>query len=373
MQTNNKKQKIDRMNRKAKAAAVLGTICLTGALMTGCQTGEVLAYTEAEIVEKAIEENSMPLSYYAEADMKLFNGDELTQTMKLKEWHDAQKGNYRTEVESEGSTSISVNDGEQVIVYDEQQNSAYKMDAAVSAEMPLSQKDKIVSQFERMRNTHSIEMVGQEQWLGENVYHIKAEPLEDKKETLVGVQEYWINSKNWMIVKSSASSGDTRTEFAYTKIDESPVFDAGTFEIQIPEEAEMISMDEMGPKPVTLEEAETAIGQPFLQFPQGEFQQTEITLYEASGELQRNEVSLSYMENDRTPISLSVFESPGDAGESEPGEKVKVRASTGYYVSEIGSLTWDEDGLRYSLMGGLTDQPDLDRLLKWADMLELVK
>ncbi|GGN98091.1 LolA family protein [Saccharibacillus kuerlensis] len=360
-------------NEKSKAAALLGGILVAGAVLAGCgETGNALAYTEAEIVERAVSENTAPFSYYAEAEMTLYDGEKMMESMRIKEWYNADSGSIRNEVKSGNNTSISVNDGKQVTVYEQEQNLVYRMDAGGTGREAVSHKDKIVAQFERMRDSHSIETVGKEKWLNKDVYHIKAVPNEEKKNTLVGVQEYWIDAQNWMIVKSSASSGDTRTEFAYTLIDESPAFDQETFEIDIPADAEMVSLDEMGPKQITLEEAETAIGQPFLQLPESTFKQTEVTLFEGTGELARKEISLTYLEEGGTPISLSLFESPEDAGKSELGEKVTVRGVEGYYMEEISSLTWDENGLRYSLMiMPLDREVSLDHLMELANQLEM--
>ncbi|MCM3785776.1 outer membrane lipoprotein carrier protein LolA [Neobacillus mesonae] len=351
---------------------LLGAAILTGTLLTGCQTGEALAYTGEEMVEKAIEENNKPFSYYAEAEMNLFEGDKKTESMSIKEWYNAENGNNRNEVETEGSgKSVSVNDGKQITVYEEAQNAAYIMGSIDGVPMQSSPKEKMLSQLERMRSTHSIETVGKEKWLDNEVYHIKATPLEKDKNTLIGAQEYWVNAKNWMVVKSKFTSGDTTTEFAYTLLDDSPSFTPDTFALDIPENVEIVSLDDMGPKTVTLEEAQSALGESFLTFPAQDFDQVSVEMYEASGELDRTEITVNYLNEGKTPLSLSVFKSPDeDVQEGAFGEKVTVRGHKGDYMKEINAISWDEDGLRYSLMGEQqSSQADLDQLLQYAELL----
>ncbi|SFS57300.1 outer membrane lipoprotein carrier protein LolA [Paenibacillus sp. 453mf] len=351
---------------------ILGTVLLTGMLLTGCQSGEALAYTGEEMVEKAIQESNKPVSYYAEGEMSLFDGEQETESMSIKEWYNAENGNNRNEIVTpDTGKSISVNDGQQVIVYEEAQNTAYTMKSIENEAMQSSPKDKMLGQLERMRSTHAIETVGKEKWLENDVYHIKATPLEKDENTLIGSQEYWVNAKDWMVVKSKVTSGDITTEFAYTLLDKSPEFTPETFQLNIPEDAEIIALDDMGPQPVTVEEAEEALGQSFLQLPSEGFDQISVEMYEASGELNRNEVTINYLVQGKTPLSLSIFKSPGDdVQDGGFGEKVTVRGQKGDYMKEINIISWDEEGLRYSLMADQQGaQTELDQLLEWAELL----
>ena len=74
-------------------------------------------------------------------------------------------------------------------------------------------------------------------------------------------------------------------------------------------------------------------------------------MFEGSGELERTEVMINYLEEGKTPLSLSVFKSPeNEDQEEEFGEPVIVRGHKGEYIKEIEVISWDEEGLRYSLM-----------------------
>lgn len=351
---------------------ILGSVLLTGMLLTGCQSGEALAYTGEEMVEKAIQESNKPVSYYAEGEMTLFEGEKKTESMTIKEWYNADNGNNRNEIVTpDTGKSISVNDGQQVTVYEEGGNTAYTMESLENEAMQSSPKDKVLSQLERMRSTHAIETVGKEKWLDQDVYHIKATPSDKDANSLIGSQEYWVNAKDWMVVKSKVTSGDITTEFAYTLLDKSPEFTPDTFKLDIPEDAEIIALDNMGPQTITIEEAREAIGQSFLQMPAEGFDQVSVEMYEASGELDRNEVSINYLVDGKTPLSLSIFKSPGDdVQDGEFGEKVTVRGQKGDYMKEINIISWDEEGLRYSLMADQQGaQTEIDQLLEWAELL----
>ncbi|WFB55760.1 hypothetical protein [Paenibacillus sp. BR1-192] len=369
--TQTKKRVRNRFKRK-HAIGLLAATLLTGGLITGCQTGEALAYTGEEMVEKAIEENNKPFSYYAEAEMNLFEGGKKTESMSIKEWYDAENGNNRNEVDSQASgKSVSVNNGKKIIVYEEARNSAYIMNAVENGGLQSSPKEKMLRQLERMRSTHAIETVGKENWLGNDVYHIKATPIEEDKSTLIGSQEYWVNAKNWMVVKSKITTGDITTEFAYTLLDVTPEFTADTFKLDIPETAETISMEDIGPKTVTVEDAEAALGQTFMQLRDESFKPISVEMFETGGELDRTEVMINYVEEGKTPLSLSVFKSPGnDAHDGEFGQQVTVRGHKGFYMKEINAISWDEGGLRYTLMAMQQDaRTKLDQLLEWADQL----
>ncbi|WDH96900.1 DUF2092 domain-containing protein [Paenibacillus urinalis] len=351
---------------------ILGSVLLTGMLLTGCQSGEALAYTGEEMVEKAIQVSNKPVSYYAEGEMTLFEGEKKTESMTIKEWYNADNGNNRNEIVTpDTGKSISVNDGQQVTVYEEGGNTAYTMESLENEAMQSSPKDKVLSQLERMRSTHAIETVGKEKWLDQDVYHIKATPSDKDANSLIGSQEYWVNAKDWMVVKSKVTSGDITTEFAYTLLDKSPKFTPDTFKLNIPEDAEIIALDNMGPQTITIEEAREAIGQSFLQMPAEGFDQVFVEMYEASGELDRNEVSINYLVDGKTPLSLSIFKSPGDdVQDGEFGEKVTVRGQKGDYMKEINIISWDEEGLRYSLMADQQGaQTEIDQLLEWAELL----
>lgn len=355
-----------------QAMGILGSVLLTGMLITGCQSGEALAYTGEEMVEKAIQVSNKPISYYAEGEMTLFEGEKKTESMTIKEWYNADNGNNRNEIVTpDTGKSISVNDGQQVTVYEEGGNTAYTMESLENESMQSSPKDKVLSQLERMRSTHAIETVGKEKWLDQDVYHIKATPSDKDANSLIGSQEYWVNAKDWMVVKSKVTSGDITTEFAYTLLDKSPEFTPDTFKLNIPEDAEIIALDNMGPQTITIEEARKALGQSFLQMPAEGFDQVSVEMYEANGELDRNEVSINYLVDGKTPLSLSIFKSPGDdVQDGEFGEKVTVRGQKGDYMKEINIISWDEEGLRYSLMADQQGaQTEIDQLLEWAELL----
>ncbi|MEY8743410.1 hypothetical protein AB9M62_28645 [Bacillales bacterium AN1005] len=124
---------------------------------------------------------------------------------------------------------------------------------------------------------------------------------------------------------------------------------------------------------MSLEEAEQALGQPFLQDMNGELELSRIEMYSSSGAVGRNEVTLYYINNDKVEVSLTVFNAPDENVDNTllPDEsKVEVRGTEGSYMKSIRNISWTENGLRYSIMGE-NEEWTMERLQAWAKELKL--
>jgi outer membrane lipoprotein-sorting protein len=351
----------------------LGTAVLAGTLLGGCAESEVLGLSGDEMIEKVVTAETEPVSYYAEGVLKIWTDDKLTNTMNIKEWVDGQTGRKRTETAENGNVSYALNNGTEILVYENETGTAYSMDgSAVGEQAQLTQKQQLVNQLERMRDSHEVKMMGQEELHGQDVIHIKLTPKEDG--TLSLASEYWVDPKNWMVVKVTSTYGDNRSEVVYDPIQYNPEFTADTFTLDIPEGVEVKNMNDLlQSSEVTLEEAEAALGQPFLADAGGGLELSRIELYTSEGELSRDEVTLYYVRNNKVEVSLSVFKQPeGNIDEKLlPDESLlEIRGTQGSYIKSIRNISWDENGLRYSVMGE-NEAWTQEKLQAWANELKL--
>ncbi|MMZ61849.1 hypothetical protein D1872_240200 [compost metagenome] len=235
-----------------------------------------------------------------------------------------------------------------------------------------TQKQMLVDQLERLRDSHDVDMMGREKLQGQDVIHIKLTPKEEG--TLSISSEYWVDPKTWMIVKVISTYGDEKSEMVYDPIQYDPEFSEDTFVIDIPKEVDVKDLNDLTQNSeVSLEEAEQALGQPFLQNMNGELELSRIEMTSLGGELSRDEVTLYYVNNDKVEVSMTVFKAPDEDGDDTllPDEsEVEVRDTEGSYMKSIRNISWTENGLRYSIMGE-NEEWTKEKLQAWAKDLKL--
>ncbi|MCM3207308.1 hypothetical protein M3637_22905 [Paenibacillus illinoisensis] len=356
-----------------KGWMMLGTALLAGSLLGGCAEKDLVGLSGDEMIEKVVTAETKPVSYYAEGVMKVWSDDKLSHTMHIKEWVDGETGRKRTETEENGHISYAVNNGTDITIYEKETGTAYSMNVSDTGQQPeQTQKQMLVDQLERLRDSHDVDMMGQEELHGQEVIHIKLMPKENG--TLSISSEYWVDPKTWMIVKVISTYGDEKSEMVYDPIQYDPEFSEDTFVIDIPEEVEVKDLNDLSQRSeVSLEEAEQALGQPFLQDMSGELELSRVEMFSSSGELGRDEVTLYYVNNDKVEVSLSVFKAPDENVDDTllPDEsKVEVRDTEGSYMKSIRNISWTENGLRYSIMGE-NEEWTKEKLQAWAKDLKL--
>lgn len=356
-----------------KGWMMLGTALLAGSMLGGCAERDMLGISGDEMIEKVVSAETEPVSYYAEGVTKVWTDDKLSHTMHIKEWVDGKTGQKRTETEENGNVSYAVNNGTEITVYEKETGTAFSMDVSTTEQQPgQTQKQTLVDQLERLRDSHDVDMMGQEELHGQDVIHIKLTPKEEG--TLSISSEYWVDPKTWMIVKVISSYGDEKSEMVYDPIQYNPEFAEDTFVINIPKEVDVKNLNDLTQNSeVSLEEAEQALGQPFLQDVNSELKLSRIEMSSLGGELSRDEVTLYYINNDKVEVSLTVFKAPEENVDDKllPDEsKVEVRDTEGFYMKSIRNISWSEHGLRYSVMGENEDWTK-EKLLAWAKELKL--
>ncbi|MGM7636070.1 LolA family protein [Bacillus sp. Hm123] len=325
----------------------LSAVIMLGSI-SGC-SNKVTASAD-ELIANVIESEHTPDSYSADLEMKVFEGDKLIEHAIVKEFSnkDGQK-KIITENAMTKEKSIALNDGKQVLMYDEATGKALSMDMTEAADN-MSPKDQVIAMLDAMKETHDKKVVGEEKINGINTQHLKLQPK--SKNTLMGETDLWIDQKTWFVLKSTMVTEDMRTETTYKNVDFSPSFKKDTFTLDIPKDVKIDSIEDMQTeKPVKMEEAEQALGQPFLIFPEEFAQSTTITADELKGEINRTEVNIEYKKDQEPYVSLSVFPTPeGKDVELSTEDGTTVRGQKAEITAEINAVSWDEDGLRYVLM-----------------------
>ncbi|SDL86951.1 LolA family protein [Sediminibacillus halophilus] len=321
-------------------------------VMTGCK-GEVSVSSE-EIFTKMLAESEEPLAYYGEGRVSIKDGETVEKTT-FEEY--AGRNGQRKVITEEPATSkrsIAILDGESMTMYEEGSKSAQRMDLS-SGELPaaLTQKEQLLSMLEVVKDTHDTELVSEDTILDMETYHLK---LTSKEDGLLGDMDIWVEQGNWFIVKMKQKNADIETSVEYTKLDLEPGFPDDTFLVDLPEDVEVSDLEEGMAVPASLEEAEQALGTEFLLVDDEKQDLDRIEMDKIGGEINRTEVTFYYLQDGVPSFSISVFPTPEGEGMSLGDGKLKVRGKDAEKMDEIRGISWDEQGLRYSL---LMEHPDM--------------
>lgn len=331
-------------------------------VLGGCSQNNVSA---EEIIHNAIESEKDLASYFGKSEMKVYEGEELMEHTVMEEYVDGIKRKIINIDQLLEQEIIVLNDGENMTMYDEATGEAHKMNTSeLEGFTGAGPKDQFISMMDMLKESHTHELVGEEEILGDDTYHIRMKANE--KNGLIGDMEFWVDQKTWFIVKLVTETGDMKVEVTYTELDFSPKFSEDTFTIDIPEDVEITDLEEeVAPNNVTLEEAAKALEQPILTFSEDDAKLDSITMREPQGELNRYEVDMTFSSEEGAPLfMLSVFPTPEDMPISE--SDVEVRGNDAEYEEMMDAYLWDEDGLRYNLM---VVNPDI----KQEEILEITE
>lgn len=334
-------------------------------ILGGCS--ENMKVSAEEIIHQVIESEKEITDYRGTAEMKLFEGDELIEHAILEEYAEGNKRKISQTDQLLNNETITVNDGEKLFIYDKGNKEAFEMDISEMGEVPgNSPKEQFTSMIDMMKDSHSIELVGEEEMVGFDTYHIRLSANET--DSLLGDMEVWVDQDTWFVVKIISESGDSRSEFTYTELDVAPEFKEETFQIDIPNDVEIKNLkEEFGANAVTTEEAIEALEQDFLVFNEENLELVDIQMHDFSEQLERYEVELTYHSKDSIPMFiLSIFPTPEDM--KIESSSLEIRENPAEYDEVINSYLWDEDGLRYSL---IIMNPDLEReeIIEWTEAM----
>ncbi|MEK4229666.1 LolA family protein [Solibacillus sp. FSL H8-0538] len=338
--------------------------------LTGCNTSDS-SYSPQEIIDQAMQETVAATTYYGEYEMD-FGGAEDNATVM--EW--VKEGKRRIDmIGMYDEHFITVNDGRTVTTYDTVENSAiiYEMnkDALTSNTSP-SPREQAQLLLDMVQDTHNISIASEEKIAGRDSYHIVAKA--EKANGFIGDMELWIDKKTWITLKTITTSADVTMITEYTKIDFDANIDDAQFELELPADAtiETIDDEDYSLNPSTIEEAKAVFGS-FLQFNEDAIKLLSVTNVNVA---ERPEFSFEYVMDDVPALTLTLVKRDTSQVEISTAElseqEIMVRGIKGLKM-DMGSfrfIQWEEEGLQY---GVIINNPDItfDEVVSHIEQMEL--
>lgn len=345
------------MKNKLLFVFIFLAICI---FLFGCST-EMNQYSPDQVINNALQEEVDVRSYYAESVMLMEIGKE-TEEIKMNEWYSSD-GKMRSElIDESGVNSITVNNGSSSLTYDSENNTAFILDdpELLALNQP-SHREQAEALLDMIGDTHRIEEVGGEKIAGRDTFHIIA--IANSQDALVGDGEFWIDKKNWMVLKMVTESGDTKITQTYTTIDFKPSLSPELFTLDLPDDTKIEHYDDvMKEEEITLDDAMKRLNTPFLVFLNNDWELEKVEWHESNDEFPYKQVDILYKRDGLPLLTLGVIQNPEENKEEEgnddvqdmeiPGiEQVTVRNQKGEFMegNETRLLYWQEEGFNYSI------------------------
>ncbi|MEC2075242.1 hypothetical protein [Metabacillus fastidiosus] len=343
-------------------------------ILSGCTEKTVMA--SDEIMTNILSTSKEFQAYYAESETKTFQDGKETDAFTMKEYvnNEGQKKVITKDTKT-NKESIAFNDGKQVLTYVVGSKEAISLNVE-GVDLPVDQthKEQFTNMLESMKDSHKTEVIGEEKILNLNTYHLKL--TANRKNSILGDIDFWVDQKSWFIIKSSFTNAETRVDTEYKKLDFNPVFEKDTFTVYLPEDVVITPAENMiAPRFGSIEEAKKVIKQEFLLFndPELSFGE-EIEISEFSSEAgTHKEIVVNYKDkNDHPSFSLTIFKTQETEGIDLGMETtdINIRGYKATYIKKLNNLSWDENGLTYSI---LIENPDMtvEEIVKKAENMKL--
>ncbi|MGG3797879.1 LolA family protein [Metabacillus fastidiosus] len=354
-------------------ALLIGSTLAFG-MLSGCT--EKTAMASEEIMENILSASEEFRAYYAESEIKTFQNGKETDSFTMKEYvNNEGKKKVITKDIKTNKENIAFNDEKQLITYESGSKEAISFKVE-GVDLPVYQthKEQFINMLEGMKESHKKEVIGEERILNFDTYHLKL--TAKKKNSILGDMEFWVDQKSWFIVKSSFTNAEIRVDTEYKKVDFNPVFEKDTFTIDLPKDVVITSAEDMtAARTGSIEEAKKVIGQDFLLFNDSDLsfeEEIEISEFD-NDELAHKEIVLNYKDKNNQPLfSLTVFKTP-ETEDTDFGIKItdmKIRGNKATYIEEFRNISWNEDGLTYSI---LIEGPNMtaEEIVKKAENMKL--
>ena len=335
-------------------------------------------FSPEQVITNALEETDGVTSFYGESEMTFSDNGEEERAI-IKEWRSSD-GKIRIESENQagGESSIVVNDGNKITMYLVEKNQAIITEMGEDLFTQPSPKEQTKTLLTMVEDTHTISIEDEEKVANRMTYHLIAKGNEEG--ALLGDMEMWIDKENWIALKSISTTGDSKVEIVYKKIDFNREIPLDIFTLDLPENVDIQNVDDLNETlEVTLEEAVENVGSPLFYFPEKEGREiAKIEMDELKGEFDRIEINMEYEKDGLPLLTLSIFEPAAnlDGGDSTfPGEKtIEIREGKGIItdMENFRTLLWQEEGLTYSII--LYDPAlTFEALVDWTEDMELVE
>lgn len=348
----------------------IGLAAALSVSLVGC-SDEGTEFSPEQVIQKTLADSAEMPAYYGESVMKFNDG---TGDMEINEWV-SKDGKRRAEavMPETGEKSITVNDGNKLMSYDEAANTAFVIDMEGNTRMHESPKEQAEFLLNMIKDTHSIKLVGEEKMIGRDVYHLKAEAKDEN--TLYGNLEFWVDKENWFILKNVSTSGDIQVSVEYKKIEFNPTIKESMFTLELPEDVEMKDVSAMmDEQPVdSLEDAAEIMEKPFLYVQEKDGIAIEQMTAVPGGSDMNPQLTLNYFKDNLPYFSLNVFAIDEENSKFDgEGENIRGLKGDKTDMKDLRLLNWAEDGFGYTVT---LLQPELtfEQMIQMIDEMEYVK
>jgi len=354
-------------------------------VLFGCQ--KMNQFTPQEVIKNVLVSED-DISYYGEVEYIITEKGEEQLNMFIKEWRHNEK--QRLEIDNEGENIVTIKDGIDMIIYDENEQSAYTMDHLEMEQLYINPREELDMLLDMIKDTHDIEIVGDTQLLGRKAFHLVANPKEGSN-SLFGEQELWIDKEYWMVLKMKSMSGDNASHLTYKDIQFHPKMEDAIFQLDLPEGITIENLDDQASQEeITLKELPSKMGLDILYIPnEKEHEIGTITYTEATDEpFGYKEITIDYKQQGLPLMTLTIFnladeeildEGMNDNKDAldelddyaENVQKETIRRKKGYYfeLDSLRSISWDEDDFSYSI-DIIDPNVTIDEVLEWTEKME---
>jgi outer membrane lipoprotein-sorting protein len=352
---------------------VLSVVVALSLLVGGCESRPTAEEIVAQMkeVEASVEDAHALVAFSVQAQ-------EMAMDSTVEVW-EKRPNKFRAEVleasEDDLVGIVSVTDGQQVWMYHPGENEVVVGgvgELGMDEEAFLNPRQAFEFMEEAIQwvlDTCDVELVGEEELDGVAVYKLEFTPKEGEESPLPipmeGKITLWVEQERWIALQAHFDGGTLGEGWMRVRSFE---FNVGLsddrFQFTIPAGARVIKAEDVGPTPLTLDEARDQADFPLLvpaYLPEG------VTLIDVFGV--HGAFVLYY---DHAETSFTVMQgSPEATGEIPVGQEtaVTVRGQTATLVTnDLGNsfLTWTEDGVAITIAGRVSE----DEILKVAESLQ---
>jgi len=351
-------------------SALVALSLLLSLFLGGCQNRP----TAEEIVAKTREVEASTEDAHAVLELSV-QGQGMDDDLVIEVW-EKKPNKFRAEVLEASDTelvgAISVTDGDQVWMYDPDQNEAMVGEAGPGE---LSSPREMVQRMEGIillaLDTSEVELLGEEDVAGVATYKLELTPREDEEAILpVGSKAtLWVDQERWIVLQAHFSGeifGEGRMRVRSFELNTGIADDR--FQFEIPDGAQVINIEDKRPTPITLDEARAQADFTLLvptYLPEGA---TLIDVFVIDGA--EDGAFVLYYDHATTSFTVMQGSSP-EVGETPNGQtaEVTVRGQVASLITDgLGNsfLTWTEDGVIITIAGHISQ----DEILKVAESLQ---
>jgi outer membrane lipoprotein-sorting protein len=344
----------------------LSVLAMLSILVTGCQSGP----TAQEILEKMKEVEASTEDAHAVVEFDV-DVEDMDMQVAVELW-EQRPNRFRVEVLEAGKAElagvVSVTDGEQAWLYHPGENVVVTgpLGELESEEIPVNPEQLIQLMEEGIQwatDNFDVELLDEEDLDGVATYKLELTPKEDEESALPvpidGKVTLWVEQDRWIALQAHLDGGSLGTGWIRVRSYEfNTGVDAALFQFEIPEGAEIISVEDMEPVPLTLDEAQEQIEFALLvpaYVPEG------VTLIDV---FKVGEAVVLRYDHSTTSFTIVQGNLPQPMRQTPSGEttEVTVRGQRAtLIVDSMGNsfLTWVENGVDVFIAGHITQDESL--------------